>query len=325
MEQKVCQIGIIGTGRIAHRFVVEARFVEGVEITAVYNPRISSAVEFAKEFDIPFPTDCLEDFLDKVDGVYIASPHDTHVDYSRKMLIKGKHVLCEKPLAFSAEEILELGSIAQKKKVVIMEALKTAYLPGFDELIKRVQSGIIGEVASVESCFTKLVPEDSREVADRNFGGSFFELGSYALLPIRTILGKDYQSIRFWSKNYSNGNDAYTVMNIDYGKAYATAKVGLGVKSEGELLVNGTRGYIRVPAPWWLTREIEVHYEDPNATEHFIIPYEGDGLRYEVKAFIERIKGEESLYGISLSESAWIADVMSKFCEDRIKNYDSNR
>ena len=108
MKTEIHRLGIIGTGRIARRFVPEARTVEGVDVTAVYNPRISSAQKFAEELNVDFYTDDINVFLEKVDGVYIAAPHETHVDYSRKMMEAGKHVLSEIPAVHSMEDIKNL-------------------------------------------------------------------------------------------------------------------------------------------------------------------------------------------------------------------------
>lgn len=311
------RIGIIGTGRIAHRFVPEARTINGIEVSAVYNPKLSSAEKFAKELEINFYTDRLDDFCKQVDAVYIASPHETHVDYSREMLKSQKHVLCEKPMAFSGQEVMELKDLAEENNLVIMEAMKTSYCPGFAELLRIVNEGKIGQVVDVEACFTKLVPTDGRELSDLECGGSFLELGSYALLPVIKILGMKPKDIRFWSKKMDNGVDIYTKIHLDYGHSYATGKVGLGAKSEGELIVTGTNGYIRVPAPWWLTKSIEIHYEDPTATQIYTYPFEKDGLRYEIKAFIDRINGEKIDAGVTLEESAWVADLMGNFRKDR--------
>lgn len=317
MKKKIYCLGIIGTGRIAHRFVPEARTVDGVEITAVYNPRLSSAEKFATEHNIGFYTDDIESFIKEVDAVYIAAPHENHVDYCKYMLLNKKHVLCEKPMAFSKDEINELAVLAERQGCILMEALKTAYCPGFIALLDVIKSGKIGEVIDVEACFTKLVPESSRELTSEIYAGSFMELGSYVLLPILKILGENPKKINFWSKYNDNNVDLYTKVYFDYGGAIATGKVGLGVKSEGELIISGTKGYIRVPAPWWLTRKIEVHYEDANATDYYEYSFEKDGLRYEIKAFLDRINQENRDTGVTLEESAQIAEIMGCFLYER--------
>ena len=313
-------MGIIGTGRIAHRFVPETKVVEGVEVTAVYNPRISSAKKFAEELNIAFYTDDIEDFIEKVDAVYIATPHETHVDYCRQMLSAKKHVLCEKPMAFSEADAVELFALAKQQDCVLMEGIKTAYCPGFQALLEIVRSGKIGQVVDVEACFTRLTQSNVRELWDMQYGGSFTEFGSYTLLPIVKLLGTKDVDSHVWSQKGKTGVDVYTKTFFDYGNATALAKTGLAVKSEGQLVIAGTKGYVLVPSPWWLTKYFEVRYEDPNKIEKYEFSYEGQGLRYEIAEFATRIgacgDGKASL---TEEESVWFAKKMEEYLSENEK------
>jgi predicted dehydrogenase len=105
-------------------------------------------------------------------------------------------------------EAEEVFKIAESKKLVLMEALKTAYAPGFTKLVSNAKSGSIGRICDVEAAFTKLVPHSSaREFSYEENGGSFTELGSYPLLAITKILGRNYQDIKFISFVDKNGVD----------------------------------------------------------------------------------------------------------------------
>lgn len=316
MQTKQYRLGIIGTGRIAHRFVPEAGVVEGVEVTAVYNPRISSAEKFANELNIGFYTDDIHAFLQKVDAVYIATPHETHVDYCRKMLSAKKHVLCEKPMAFSEADAVGLFALAKQQGCVLMEGIKTAYCPGFQALLDIVRSGKIGEVVDVEACFTRLTQSNVRELWDTQYGGSFTEFGSYTLLPIVKLLGTKDVDFRIWSQKGKTGVDVYTKTFFDFGNATALAKTGLAVKSEGQLVIAGTKGYVLVPSPWWLTKYFEVRYEDPTKIEKYEFLYEGQGLRYEIQELVNRMDGacDESL---SADASVWFAKKMGEYLKQK--------
>lgn len=316
MNNNRYRLGIIGTGRIAHRFVPEARLIEDIQVTAVYNPRIKSAENFAKELNIEYATDDMNAFIEKVDTVYIATPHETHVDYCKQMLAAGKHVLCEKPMSFSEQDARELFGLANENNLVLMEGMKTAYCPGFKALLDVVKSGKIGRVVDVEACFSRISPSNVREVWDREYGGSFTEFGTYSLLPIVKLLGTDDKNVSTWVLPGKTGVDVYTKTSINYGHATALAKTGLAVKSEGQLVIAGTRGYILVPSPWWLTKYFEVRYEDPNKIEKYNFAYEGQGLRYEIQEFVNRINGvgETSL---SAQESIWFAKQMEIYRKQR--------
>jgi len=325
MNKKCYRLGVIGTGRIAHRFVPEARMIEGFEVAAVYNPKFVSAENFAKKLNIEYATDDINRFIEKVDAVYIATPHETHVDYCKQMLAAEKHVLCEKPMSFSEQDARELFALAEENNLVLMEGMKTAYCPGFKALLDVLKSGKIGRVVDVEACFSRISPSHVREVWDTNYGGSFTEFGTYSLLPIVKLLGIEDKRVNIWALPGKTGVDVYTKTSIDYGCATALAKTGLAVKSEGQLVIAGTRGYILVPSPWWLTKYFEVRYEDPNKIEKYNFVYEGQGLRYEIQEFVNRMNGICEIEDISLfpQESIWFAKQMEAYLKDknaRIKN-----
>ena len=297
------KIGMIGTGRIAKRFVKESVFVPEAEINAVYNPHEGSAERFITDIrekngiDISGAYTGFDEFIKSVDAVYIASIHETHYEYAKKALLGGKHVLCEKPLAFQKVQAKELFTLAKDRDLVFMEGLKTAYCPGFKKMMDVVSGGVIGDVKYVDACFTKLENSLNRELTDKEYGGSFTELGSYVLLPTLSILGTDHMKISFQSINDENtGLDIFTKVDITYGNngPLASGTVGLGAKAEGRLMISGTRGYITVCAPWWKTAHFEVHFEDASKVVIYDEPFEGDGLRYELEYFIECSSGRKS-------------------------------
>lgn len=312
-NQYIFRIGIIGAGRIASRFVPEAKLVSGVNVQGVYTPREASADVFSEQWNID-SYHKLEDLLDAVDAVYIASPHETHYDYVKIALLAGKHVLCEKPMVLLREQAEELYSLAEQKGQILLEGIKTAYCPGFSHLMAVANSGVIGEICNVEACFTKLVTEPHRELLDLQWGGSFTELGSYGLLPVLKFLGTEFSAIQFDVIRNENGLDIFTKAHLTTPNGFGTVTCGLGVKSEGQLIVSGTKGYLLVQAPWWKTAHFEVHYEDPIKIEQYNDRFLGDGLRYEISALLSAIRGKaEYRQKFSAKESIAAAYVMERF------------
>lgn len=308
------RLGIVGSGRIAARFLSEIKYVSGIVPVGVFNPQLDSAKSFTERFGLKFYEDDWDSFLSKVNAVYIASPHGTHLDYIVRALEGGKHVLCEKPLAFTRQEAARAYALAQEKNLVLMEAIKTAYCPGFHQLIGVVQSGIIGTVYDVEACFTRLIAPDSREWKGA-YAGAFAELASYPLLGIIKLLGTQYQSVDFECFRDERRVDFYTKAHLRYRNATATAKTGIGVKSLGTMTISGTRGYIVVQAPWWKTTKIEVYFENPAENESFFSKYLDDGLRYEINEFLRAILGKCD-HSFTVDESIAIASIMEKFREN---------
>lgn len=318
-DQDIIRMGIIGSGRIAKRFIPESKVVSGVDVVSVYNPNQKEAKEFASEYNISEYSDSLNIFLDCVDAVYIASPHHTHYAYAKAALNAGKHVLCEVPITLTEAESIELYNLAENNNLVLLEACKTAFCPSFNHLVTLVKSGVIGDVVDVKSSLSKMVVAPSRELDSVQCGGAINEHASITLLPIIKILGLDYSTFDFYSK-VENGVDVYTKVVLNYPHATASATLGIGVKTEGNLVVSGTKGYIYVPAPWWLTSFFEVRYEDQTKNKKYFYSYDGDGLRYEIQEFISMIVNQrKSSYKLRRRESIAISRVIENF--NKKENY----
>ena len=315
-NKHILRIGIIGCGRIARRFIPESKCVSGVDVRCVYNPHEESAKRFAEIHEIEYYSD-VEEFFDKIDAVYIASPHETHYDYIKKSLENGKHVLCEKPMVLKKAQAKELFEYAKEHGLILFEGIKTAYCPGFTKLLGIACSGVIGNIRNIEACFTKLENPCSRELTDIEYGGSFTELGSYSMLPIIKLFGTNYSSVRFDCIEGENGLDIFTKAYFKYPQAIGTAVCGIGVKSEGQMIISGTKGYIIVEAPWWKTTYFEIRHENPDEIEKYSERFLGDGLRYEISDFLSMINGNtENNFKLTRSESVAMADVMEKFLSE---------
>lgn len=315
-NKRIQRIGVIGTGRIAERFIPEARLVSGISAQGVYNPHVESAKRFADKWEMDAYEE-IEDFYAAVEAVYIASPHETHYSYIKSALEHGKHVLCEKPMVLKGAQAEELFRYARAHELILFEGIKTAYCPGFNKLLGVAGSGMIGAIRNVEVCFTKLEDPGSRELTDRIYGGSLTELGSYVLLPVLKLYGEKYEELRFDVIRGENGLDLFTRISMAYPNGIAAATCGLGVKSEGRLLIAGTKGYIIAEAPWWKTSYFEVHYEDPTKVEKYSEVFLGDGLRYEISDFLSMINGRNSSeFKLTRSESVALAEVMEKFLKE---------
>ena len=314
----IIRMGIVGTGRIAPRFLSEAKYVSGINVQCVYNPHRESADKFAAEYALESYSTSFEEFLDAVDAIYIATPHETHYTYVCRALQAGKHVLCEKPMAFTRKQAEDLFVLAKEQNKVLMEAIKTAYCPGFAQIINIAMSGRIGEIRDVEACFSRLTEPHLREMVDVRYGGAFMEFGSYTVLPILKLMGTNYESVEINSIPAENGVDLYTKIQFKYPQGFAMSKTGIGVKSEGQLLISGTKGYILAESPWWLTKKFQVRYEDPNQIETYTPKFVGDGLRYEIWDFVSQINGFGGhAFKLTEEESIAMADVVDRFLQKR--------
>ena len=299
-EKHAIRLGLVGDASDLQKFRKESGYVNGAVISGVCG---DDRNEFRK-------------LLEKSDAMYFLSHPDVHYQQIRAALEAGKHVLCESPIALSVQECEELFALAKEKKCVLMEAIKTAYSTAYYRLLLLAKSGRIGKVVSVDAACTRL--EDEANVYPGQFNrswGSLCDWGPTALLPVFQLLGTDYaekQIITHYADE-AKAYDAFSRVNFLYSDAMASIQVGKGIKSEGDLVVSGTEGYIYVPAPWWKTDYFEIRYENPANNKRYFYQLDGEGIRYEIVAFLKSIEdGRDNSY-VDRGVSKAIAGVMEDF------------
>lgn len=297
-ETKSIRIGIIGESTLTSKFRNECNYVNGVTVSGLCYENILEDKKIANEF--PYITDSFGDLLDRIDAVYVVSHPSKHYIHTKEALLKGKHVICEAPIAETIEEIDELFRIADEKNLILMDSIKTAYSLAYQRLILLMKTGNIGDIVSIDATCTSLRNYDinNEELLKRKWG-SYDAWGPTALLPIFQLFGLDYKELSIASKigNKKLNFDTFTRISLIYDNAVASIKVGNGVKSEGELIISGTKGYAYVPAPWWKTEYFEIRYEDSRDIKKYYYKIDGEGIRYEIVAFLDLIaNGVKNLY-----------------------------
>ena len=308
-EKNKLTIGLIGDSgndlTSLTKFMKELAFVNGVKAT--YSNTFVDGTEQISDYSL---------LLDRVDSVYVVSHPREHYEHVKRALEKGKHVLCETPIALEKTKCEELFKLAKTNGCVLMEAAKTAYTTAFERLVLLAKTGRIGEILDVEAtCTRKLdVKKYSKTDISRNWN-TITEWGPLALLPVFQILGCDYKEIRIVSRMLQGSEDfdIYTKINFLYERATASIKIAKGAKSEGELVITGTEGYIYVPAPWWKTDYFEARFEDQTNNRRYFYQLDGEGIRYEIVAFTKAIESGHGDFYVSENVSKAIAGVMEEY------------
>lgn len=308
-QSNYLRIGVIGTGSIAKRFAQEMAYVDKVYLAAAYNPVEDELKKYCDEFGIENESQTLEDMFRVVDAIYIASPYYTHYEYALAALEADRHVLCETPLTLSHRETLELYTIAEKRGLILMPALKTAYSQSFVNVINEALSGAIGEIVDVSATVTTLLPQ-SVTVGFNN--ERLQDNAYYALLIIFKLLGTDYKKVSTFTRSDA-AKDLYIDATLEYEDAVAHVRAGTGVKSESSLVISGSKGYIYVPAPWWKPDYFEIRYENPYDNKKLYFPFESSGLRYEIKAFLDSIGMKDIKPAITKQEILRIIQLVNKY------------
>lgn len=293
-EQRKIRLGIVGDSPIAKKYINESKYVNGIEVSDVYDSN----------------KETYENFLKKVDAVYLVSLPEEHYEQIKTALILRKHILCESPIVLSSKQCEELFNLAKENQCILMDAVKTAYATAYTRLVLLAKDGRIGQIYSVDATCTSLrtLEEDSWD--------SLCAWGPTALLPIFNILGIQYKSKQFITHAEDN-HDLFTKIDLVYEHATASVKVGKGVKSEGELVISGTKGYIYVPAPWWKTDYFEIRYENANDNKRYFYQLDGEGIRYELVAFVKAIESGKNLSYINQGISKAICSLIEDYYAGR--------
>lgn len=302
-DRGALRLGIVAASydNMTAKFVGETRFVNGIGISGVYLEKGGTAGELTLYQN-------MGTLLAESDAVYILCAPEHRAGYARMALEQGKHVLCESPVALSRQEAEGLFTLAREKNCVFLEAIKTAYAIAFNRLYLLVKSGVIGEVKAVEATCSSLTGQEEAAM------GSLFAWGPIAMLPVFKLLGAQPVDLRFiTAESAETGRDYFTCMQFVYPGAVASAKVGTGAKSEGSLVITGTRGYVYVPAPWWKTDYFEVRYENPGDNKRFFYQLPGEGIRYEISAFSRAIQSGNLHPAIDRGITLAIAGAMEQF------------
>ena len=313
-ERNLLRLGLVGGYDGIHKFATESACVNGLKVTAVL---VDDKERFSARFpEVRLLANTFSELLEQVDAVYIVSPPSQHFAQINEALQKGKHVLCEAPIALSVVQYEELTSLAKERGVVLMDAIKTAYSMAYNRLILLLKGGKIGRVVSVDAICTSL-----KDLQDSDFKGldnkwnSICAWGPAALLPVFQLLGPEYKS-KFITSSFIDQKlhfDAFTKIAFVYDHAVASIKVGKGVKSEGELIVSGTRGYVYVPAPWWKMDYFEIRFEDAMQNKRYFYQLDGEGIRYELVTFVKAIESRRPSHYIQPTTSRAIVKVMEDF------------
>lgn len=315
-KKRAIQFGVIGESNYLCKVVQECEFVNGMTVTSIF----SDALEFIPDElkTLSLITDDYESFLENVDAVYVRSFPTKHYDHIKRALEMGKHVLCESPLSMSKVQCRELFGLAQKNRCILMEAIKTAYNTAFSRMILLAKGGKIGRIVSIEATCTSLKDLDKSNLNSYTTWNSLYDWGPTAMLPVFDILGTDYKSKQICTHliDVEKKFDDFTKIDFVYDRAVASIKVGLGVKSEGELIVSGTKGYIYVPAPWWKTDYFEIRYENPINNRRYFYQLDGEGIRYELVAFVRAIDNGKIARFIDANISETIASIVDDFYSD---------
>ncbi|WP_428657123.1 Gfo/Idh/MocA family protein [Runella sp.] len=278
--------GIIGPGRIAHKFAQDLMQVANAKLTAVASRDLGRAQLFAREYGATYTYGSYEEIINcpELDVVYIASPHIGHFEHTLLCLNAGIAVLCEKPFAMNTAQVSEMIHVARSKNVFLMEALWTRFLPTTLKTLEIIESGAIGKVLGVKADFGFKAPYDvDRRTFNKDLGGgALLDIGIYPLFFSYLILGKPTK-ITAQAIFGATKVDESTGMTLTYNdEKFAFLDCTFMAKTPCEAFVYGEKGSISISSRWHESKEVTVEYAD-ETTETFTFDRPTWGYQYEIE------------------------------------------
>lgn len=278
--------GILGPGRIAHKFAQDLLTVPDAQLYAVASSDLQRANEFAETYSIPHVFGSYEQLLTlpDLDIVYVATPHVKHHENVLMLLNGGVAVLGEKPFAMNSEQVREMVDTARAKKVFLMEALWSRFMPGIEFALDLIKSGSIGKVVSVKADFgfKASFSPDNRLFNKELGGGSLLDIGIYPLFLAYLILGKP-TTLKASALFGTTGVDEQCGMVLTYADGQlAMLDSTLLADTDCIGLIQGESGQIRIHSRFHENKGVTlVRNEQP--TKPFGFSRETHGYNYEAQ------------------------------------------
>jgi predicted dehydrogenase len=296
MNQQKIRWGILGCGRIARKFASDLRLVADAELTAVASRSEATAAMFANDFPCTYVHNSYEALAanKEVDVIYIATPHSHHYEHTMLCLQYGKAVLCEKAFAINSQQATKMIAKARDKKVFLMEALWTKFLPHYNKLQELLSQRILGDVKSMLVNFGfKLAPDAPQRLLDPLLGGgTLLDIGIYNVFITLSVLGKP-DSIEAIMTPASTGIDVQLSVVFNYktgaiAQLFSSFNTYLPIQAE----INGTEACITLSTRFYEpSTTIQLYKQFANDKQ--VIPVEketGFGYQYEARHVNECLK-----------------------------------
>lgn len=312
--------GLVGPGRIAHRFAEAANRLPGSRLALVHGRSAEAAQAFAAQWGAATAPTLEALWADgAVDAVYIATPHSAHAALATACLQAGVPVLCEKPLVATAEQAQALVALARQRQVFLMEALWSRFLPLYAQVGQWLRQGAIGQLHAVQSsfCFHPAYAPDSRLFNPALAGGALLDIGIYNLALSRWACeaahgqAPDTLALQAHGERAPTGVDQRVHASLRLsGGVTAQFTCALDSHSPNALHLLGSEGAIVVPQAFWQATQAEL-WRDGAVVQRIDAPFSVNGFEGQIAAAMAAIReGRSECPGMPLSESLALANTL---------------
>jgi len=296
MSKKVTW-GIIGLGNIAHKFASDLQLSQDSILHGVASRDLKKANIFAEKFGATKAFGSYEDLAKdpEIDIIYIATPHAMHYENTMMCLENGKSVLCEKPLGLDAAQAKAMIKKAEEKNLFLMEGLWTRFIPATEKLLDLLAANTIGELLFVRADFGfKPLENPESRIFNKNLGGgSLLDIGIYPIYISMLTLGLPSE-INATARLNETGIDTFCAMLFDYENgSKAILESTLEASTPTEATIYGTKGFIKLYAPFHHTQKLTLHVYG-EIEQEFNLPIIGEGYLHEIEEVITCLRNGQT-------------------------------
>lgn len=287
--------GIIGAGRIAHKFCDAVKYAKNAQVIAIASKSIDRARCFAEAEDIPRFFDSYEDMLKECrpDAVYIATTHNFHYENAMLCLKNNCPALIEKAMVTNSNHAKEIFHIANEKKLFVMEAMWSRFLPHTNKVKEWILNGEIGTVTNVSLAIGFKANQDpsDRYLSPIYGGGAAYDLGVYVFEILTYLVNQNIKDINILTIPAVTGVDMSDIISVKFDTCLATLQISFSAQIPSSNIICGTEGYISIPN---IVGGNECYlYKNGEMKEHFKEEFE-NGFVYEINETIRCVR--EGLY-----------------------------
>ncbi|WP_374951688.1 Gfo/Idh/MocA family protein [Mucilaginibacter sp.] len=283
------KFGVIGCGRIAHRFMQGLPEVPGASLAASWSRRAETVNAFAGQYGGIACSSLDELLASDIDAVYLATLPDSHAEYCIRALHAGKHVLCEKPATINLPQLDKVLAVVKETGLLFMEGMKPPFYPLYVKLKKHLKSDPIGDVGYVRAGSSVAdISNDHPNFSYELAGGSLMGIGIYEAFLAIDWLGST-QAVQAMGHFGPTGIDTFAIFQTKHSGGYAQVYTGFDLHGKGDALISGTLGHITIHKNWWNPGRATIDYLDGRSVE-INEPFIAGGLNYETIHFCDLIR-----------------------------------
>jgi predicted dehydrogenase len=290
--------GIIGLGKIAHKFASDLKLVPDARLHAVASSNNQRATDFARQYGAQYHFSSYEGLLNcpHLDVVYIATNHPQHCAVTLMCLKKRIPVLCEKPFGMNAHEVKMMIDTAKANKTFLMEALWTRCIPAFQKAMNLVKNGTIGRPLSIKADFGFAAPfNPNNRIYNKDLGASsLLDIGIYPILLSQSVFGGKPTRIQAMAQMSVTDIDETCAMNLQYAEGgIAMCHSSVVADSKIEAFIYGEEGVLHIHSRFHHPQKLTVTLYHGRGEENYFLPFEGNGYQFEIMEVNKCLKNSE--------------------------------